>query len=172
MGLSASAPWTAFYGNTPVSIDYPHKTMYQLLEATAKKYPANIAYTFMGKQTTYAEFMRRIEAAAKGLTAMGITRGDRVTICMANTPQAVDCFYALNRIGAIPNMIHPLSAAGEIVFYLNASHSKAILTLDQFYEKVAGILPELKQPCEILIAKVADELPFPLNLVYPHTKGG
>ena len=172
MGLSASAPWIAFYGNTPVSIDYPHKTMYQLLEATAKKYPANIAYTFMGKQTTYAEFMRRIEAAAKGLTAMGITRGDRVTICMANTPQAVDCFYALNRIGAIPNMIHPLSAAGEIVFYLNASHSKAILTLDQFYEKVAGILPELKQPCEILIAKVADELPFPLNLVYPHTKGG
>ena len=172
MGLSASAPWIAFYGNTPVSIDYPRKTMYQLLEATAKKYPANIAYTFMGKQTTYAEFMRRIEAAAKGLTAMGITRGDRVTICMANTPQAVDCFYALNRIGAIPNMIHPLSAAGEIVFYLNASHSKAILTLDQFYEKVAGILPELKQPCEILIAKVADELPFPLNLVYPHTKGG
>ena len=172
MGLSASAPWTAFYGNTPVSIDYPHKTMYQLLEATAKKYPANIAYTFMGKQTTYAEFMRRIEAAAKGLTAMGITRGDRVTICMANTPQAVDCFYALNRIGAIPNMIHPLSAAGEIVFYLNISHSKAILTLDQFYKKVAGILPELKQPCEILIAKVADELPFPLNLVYPHTKGG
>ena len=172
MGLSASAPWTAFYGNTPVSIDYPRKTMYQLLEATAKKYPANIAYTFRGKQTTYAEFMRRIEAAAKGLTAMGITRGDRVTICMANTPQAVDCFYALNRIGAIPNMIHPLSAAGEIVFYLNASHSKAILTLDQFYEKVAGILPELKQPCEILIAKVADELPFPLNLVYPHTKGG
>ena len=172
MGLSASAPWIAFYGNTPVSIDYPHKTMYQLLEATAKKYPANIAYTFMGKQTTYAEFMRRIEAAAKGLTAMGITRGDRVTICMANTPQAVDCFYALNRIGAIPNMIHPLSAAGEIVFYLNASHSKAILTLDQFYDKVAGILPELKQPCEILIAKVADELPFPLNLVYPHTKGG
>ena len=172
MGLSASAPWTAFYGNTPVSIDYPHKTMYQLLEATAKKYPANIAYTFMGKQTTYAEFLRRIEAAAKGLTAMGITRGDRVTICMANTPQAVDCFYALNRIGAIPNMIHPLSAAGEIVFYLNVSRSKAILTLDQFYEKVAGILPELKQPCEILIAKVADELPFPLSVLYPHTKGG
>ena len=103
---------------------------------------------------------------------MGIEKGDRVTICMPNTPQALDCFYALNRIGAIPNMIHPLSAAKEIAFYLNFSKSKAILTLDQFYEKVASIIPELNAPTTILIAKIGEELPFPLNLVYPHTKGG
>jgi len=93
-----------------------------------------------------------------------------VTICMANTPQALDCFYALNRIGAIPNMIHPLSAAQEIAFYLNFSKSKAILTLDQFYEKVASIQPQLENPTKILIAKVADELPIPLNVLYPMTK--
>ncbi len=170
MGLSASAPWTAYYGNMPVSIDYPHKTMYQMIAATAKKYPDHTAYIFMGKKTSYAAFQQRIDAAAKGLTAMGIGKGDRVTICMANTPQAVDCFYALNRIGAIPNMIHPLSASQEIAFYLNASHSKAILTLDQFYWKVAEIVPELKEPCTILIAKIADELPFPLSVAYPLTK--
>jgi long-chain acyl-CoA synthetase len=90
---------------------------------------------------------------------------------MANTPQAVDCFYALNRIGAIPNMIHPLSAAKEIAFYLNFSKSKAILTLDQFYYKVAEILPELENPTTILIAKVADELPAHLSVLYPMTKG-
>ena len=172
MGLSASAPWLAYYGTTPASLDYPHKTMYQLLAAAAKQYPASPAYIFQGKQTTYEAFMKRIEAAAKGLYHMGIRKGDRVTICMANTPQALDCFYALNRIGAIPNMIHPLSAAGEIAFYLNFSKSKAILTLDQFYNKVAGILPELENPVTVLIAKVADELPFPLNLLYPMTKGG
>ena len=89
---------------------------------------------------------------------------------MANTPQALDCFYALNRIGAIPNMIHPLSAAKEIAFYLNFSHSKAILTLDQFYEKVESILPELENPTEILIARIQEELPFPLSALYPLTK--
>ena len=115
--------------------------------------------------------MKRIDAAAKGLYEMGIRKGDKVTICMANTPQALDCFYALNRIGAIPNMIHPLSAAKEIAFYLNFSKSKAILTLDQFYYKVEEILPELENPTEILIAKVVDELPFPLNMLYPLTKG-
>ena len=170
MGFSSTAPWTAFYGNTPVTLDYPHETMYRMVALAARRHPKNNAYIFMGKATTYAEFMSRIDAAAKGLYKMGIRAGDKVTICMANTPQALDCFYALNRIGAIPNMIHPLSAAQEIAFYLNFSGSKAILTLDQFYGKVASILPEVKQECRILIAKIAEELPFPLNLAYPLTK--
>ena len=172
MALSASAPWTAFYGSTPATLDYPHKTMYQMVEETALRYPENTAYIFMGRETTYAAFLDRIEAAAKGLYRMGIRKGDKVTVCMANTPQALDCFYALNRIGAVPNMIHPLSAAKEIAFYLNFSKSKAILTLDQFYGKVAQILPELENPTQILIAKIADELPLPLNLIYPLTRGG
>ena len=172
MGISASAPWTKYYGNTPVSLDYPHTTMYQQVAAAAKKYPEATAYVFMGKKTSYSAFMKRIDAAAKGLVAMGIAKGDRVTICMANTPQALDCFYALNRIGAIPNMIHPLSAAKEIAFYLNFSKSKAILTLAQFYDKVSGIVPELENPTKILIARIAEELPMPLSMLYPMTNGG
>ena len=166
MGLSASAPWRAFYGDTPVSLNYPNLTMYQLLQRNAKQYPNHIAYVFMGKETSYADFLKRIEASAKGLVRFGIQAGDRVTICMPNSPQALDCFYALNRIGAVPSMIHPLSAPKEIDFYLKLSNSKAILTLDQFYPKVA----QVAESCRILIARIQDELPFPLNLLYPMTK--
>ena len=172
MGLSSTAPWTAFYGSTPASLEYPEKTMYQMLRAAAEANPDSTAYVFMGKKTSYRAFLRRIDEAARGLTAMGIRKGDRVTICMPNTPQALDCFYALNRIGAVSNMIHPLSAANEITFYLNFSKSKAILTLDQFYGKVAEIAGDLENPTTILIAKIGDELPFPLSVLYPHTKGG
>ncbi len=170
MGISASAPWLKYYGKTPASLEYPHKTMYEMVEAAARRHPDHTAYVFMGKKTSYAEFMKRIHAAARGLYNMGIRKGDKVTICMANTPQALDCFYALNRLGAVPNMIHPLSASQEIAFYLNFSGSKAILTLDQFYYKVAEIQPQLENPTKILIAKVADELPVPLNVLYPMTK--
>ena len=172
MGISASAPWRKYYGTTPVSLDYPNLTMYQMLRQTAKQYPANVAYDFKGKKTTYKGFLDRIDAAAKGLTAIGIQKGDKVTICMPNSPQALDCFYGLNRIGAIANMIHPLSAAGEIAFYLNFSKSKAILTLDQFYNKVASVMPQVEHSCTILVAKIADELPVPLNLLFPMTKAG
>ena len=170
MGLSSSAPWQAYYGNTPASLDYPHISMFEMVALAAGKYPENVAYSFMGKETTFRAFMKRIDAAARGLWNMGIRKGDKVTICMANTPQALDCFYALNRIGAIPNMIHPLSAAKEIAFYLNFSRSKAILTLDQFYYKVESILPELENETTILIARIAEELPLPLSVLYPMTK--
>ena len=172
MGISSSAPWLRYYDTTPAYLDYPKKTVYEMVQAAADKYPKNVAYEFMGKKTTFAEFMERIDRTAKAYLAMGIGRGDRVTICMPNCPQALDSFYALNRIGAVSNMIHPLSAASEIKFYLDFSRSKAILTLDQFYGKVAGILPELEnQDTVLLIARIVDELPPVLAVGFALTKG-
>ncbi len=170
MGISAQAPWLKFYGDVPAHLDYPNKTIYQIVRDTAKAHPNGIAYEFMGKETSYARFMERIERTARALVALGIEKGDRVTICMPNTPQALDTFYALNRIGAVSNMIHPLSAPAEIAFYLNFSHSKAILTLDQFYPKLEEIRDRLENPVKVLIAFVRDELPVPLSLLYPVSK--
>ena len=172
MGISSSAPWLKYYDSTPAHLDYPKKTIYEMVCAAADKYPKNIAYEFMGKKTTFAEFMERIDRTAKAYLAMGIGKGDRVTICMPNCPQALDSFYALNRIGAVSNMIHPLSAASEIKFYLDFSKSKAILTLDQFYGKVAGILPELaNKDTMLLVARIVDELPPVLAVGFALTKG-
>ena len=172
MGISSSAPWLKYYDSTPAHLDYPKKTIYEMVRAAADKYPKNIAYEFMGKKTTFAEFMERIDRTAKAYLAMGIGKGDRVTICMPNCPQALDSFYALNRIGAVSNMIHPLSAASEIKFYLDFSKSKVILTLDQFYGKVAGILPELaNKDTMLLVARIADELPPVLAVGFALTKG-
>ena len=172
MGISSSAPWLKYYDCTPAHLDYPKKTIYEMVRAAADKYPKNIAYEFMGKKTTFAEFMERIDRTAKAYLAMGIGKGDRVTICMPNCPQALDSFYALNRIGAVSNMIHPLSAASEIKFYLDFSKSKAILTLDQFYGKVAGILPELaNKDTVLLVARIVDELPPVLAVGFALTKG-
>jgi long-chain acyl-CoA synthetase len=170
MGLSASAPWFKFYGDMPHTLNYPAKTIYELVRAAALKYPNDVAYEFMGKNVTYAQFMARIDRVAKALLALGVGKGDRFTICMPNCPQALDTFYALNRIGAVSNMIHPLSAPSEIAFYLNFSHSKAVLTLDQFYGKLDQIRGDLKQPTKLVIAQIKDELPAPLNLLYPMTK--
>ena len=170
MGISAQAPWVKYYGDTPAHLDYPRLTIYQILRRTAREHPDLVAYEFMNKQTTYAQFMQRIDRVARALVALGIGKGDRVTICMPNTPQALDTFYALNRIGAVSNMIHPLSAPAEIAFYLNFSKSKAILTLDQFYPKLDEIRDQLENPVKILIAFVKDELPLPLKQLYPLTK--
>ena len=138
MPISAEAPWLNYYGAIPRTLNYPRLTIYQLVAQTARECPDLPAYEFMGRRTSYRDFLARIDRAALALYTAGIRAGDRVTICMPNTPQALDCFYALNRIGAVSNMIHPLSAEEEIRFYLDVSGSQAILTLDRFYGKVAA----------------------------------
>ncbi|MBR0385033.1 MAG: acyl--CoA ligase, partial [Erysipelotrichaceae bacterium] len=147
-------------------IDYPQLTMFQLICENARNYPDNIAYEFMGKKTKYSEFKTRVEQTAKSLTSIGIRAGDSVTICMPNCPQAIDTFYALNRIGAVANMIHPLSAVSEITFYLNVSNSKAILTLDQFYDKVVEARKDCDHTVIIIMANIADELPQYLKVPF------
>ena len=92
------------------SLEYPNGAMYEEVYKAAKKKPDVSAYEFQGRKTKYRDFVRKIERTAASFSAIGIKTGDRVTICMPNTPQAVDSFYALNRIGAVPAMIHPLSA--------------------------------------------------------------
>lgn len=142
--------------------NYTRKTLYEAVRDAATQYPNAMAYSFMGKRTTYRQMLDRIHAAAGKLWHLGIRKGDRVTLCMPNAPQAVDCFYGLNYLGAVANVIHPLCAPEELRFYLETSQSKAILVLDQFYEKVA----ELKPAIPILVAHLRRELPRHKRLFY------
>ena len=139
-------------------LDYPALTMFQMVERMALATPDAPAYEFFGRQVSYQAFVQRIERAARAFIAMGIGAGDVVTICLPNIPQALDCFYALNRIGAVANMVHPQSAQNEITFYLNFSDSKAILTVDMFCQKVEAALQKVDHPVTLLVARMQDEL--------------
>lgn len=166
-----NAPWMKYYEGMPETLTYPSGSMYEAIRdyATAHNKLHSNAYEFQGKATNYEQFLGKIDRVARAYSAIGIGEGDRVTVCMPNAPQGIDTFYALNRIGAIPAMIHPLSAVGEITFYIKNSESKAVLVLDLFYEKVLEALKEIDRPVKVIVARIKDELPFPLNLLYPLT---
>ncbi|WP_448919334.1 class I adenylate-forming enzyme family protein [Eubacterium sp.] len=165
------APWLKYFGDMPAHLDYPKGSMYEAVRESAitKKKMNSVAYEFQGKKTNYKHFLNKIEVLGKAYKSIGIDEGDMVTVCMPNTPQGVDTFYALNRIGAVPAMIHPLSAVGEIAFYINSTQSKAVLVVDLFYEKVLEALKQVKHPVKVVVAHIKDELPFPLNMLYPLT---
>ncbi len=152
-------------------LEYPRLTMFQMVERMAHQHPKEPALEFYDKKTSYETFLARIEQAARAFAASGLQKGDVVTICMPNTPQALVCFYALNRIGAVANMIHPLSARDEIVYYLNFSKSKMILTVDMFCEKVEDALKSVNQKVFLLVARMQEELPVFLKPLYLAKKG-
>lgn len=168
--ITAKTPWKDSMGGVPMHLDYFKGTMVDALELIAKQYPNQIAFDFMGKSTTYGQMMKEIEKCAKALRTIGVRVGDKVTIAMPNCPQAIYMFYAVNRIGAIANMIHPLSAEKEIEFYLNESESVTAITLDQFYNKFESIRKNTKV-VNIIIASVKDALSKPIKAGYMLTEG-
>ena len=160
--ITAKAPWKEHLGDVPFTLDYFQGSMFEAVANIAEKYPDNVAFDFYGKATTYKELIREIETCAKALKTIGVREGDRVTIALPNCPQAIQVFYAVNLVGGICNMIHPLSAEKEIEFYLNESRSVTAITLDQFYGKFENIRKNTGVT-NIVIASVKDELSKPLK---------
>ena len=167
---TVKTPWAAHLGEVPLHIDYFDSTLFEAVERVAKKYPKKIALDFMGKSITYQRLVAEITACAKALRAIGVKENDAVTIAMPNCPQAVYMFYAVNLVGAIANMIHPLSAEKEIEFYLNEASSKTVITLDRFYEKFENIRQTTKVK-NLLIADLKDALSKPVAFGYMLTEG-
>lgn len=157
--MPTPAPWLAYYGGMAAHIDYPDKTMWEMIFDAAAQWPDNTAYDFMNRRTPFRALPARIERVARALLAQGVRPGDRVMVCLPNCPQAVDTFYACNRIGALAAMIHPLSAPREIEDYLRSSRSRLILTLDQFWEKVRAAADAVQPAPVVVVTSIAAELP-------------
>lgn len=168
--MKIDTPWLSQYENIKASYDYPDISLVDFLEETVKKYPTHIAYNYFNRQATLKEFFNDILECAKALKAIGVEKGDRVTICMPNTPEAITFFYALNTIGAVANMIHPLSAESEIKFYLNVSESKVALVINVCYDKFKNIIDETKLE-KIIIASPNISMPTILSVGYYVTHG-
>jgi len=166
---TVKTPWEGHTGGVPLNLDYSEGSMYDKVADIASKYSNNIAFSFMGRSTTYKEMMINIERCARSLKTLGVRENDRVTIAMPNCPQAIYMFYAVNMIGAISNVIHPLSAEKEIEFFLNESESITAITLDQFYFKFENIREKTKV-VNIIIASVKDELSKPIRAGYMLTE--
>ena len=168
--ITAKTPWKEHLGDVPMHLDYFEGSMSEALERIVQQYPEYIAFDFMGKSTTYRRFWQDVEKCAKALKTIGIREGDKVTIAMPNCPQSICLFYAVNLVGGIANMIHPLSAEKEIEFYLNESGSVTAITLDQFYHKFEAIRRNTKV-VNIIIASIRDALAQPIKAGYMLTEG-
>ena len=168
--ITAKTPWAGHLGGLPLHLDYFEGSMFDAVKKIADQYPDNVAFDFMGSPTTYCRLIQQVEQCAKALKTIGVREGDKVTIAMPNCPQAIFMFYAVNLVGGIANMIHPLSAEKEIEFYLNESESVTAITLDQFYDKFENVRQNTKV-VNIIIASVKDELSKPIKAGYMLTEG-
>lgn len=155
------APWRKNLGGVAAHLEYRDGSMFEAVADIASGYPNYIAYDFMGGKTTYRTFIREIEDCARALKSIGVKVGEAVTICMPNAPQTMIMFYAVNLVGGIANMVHPLSSEKEIEFCIRESGSAVCLTLDQMYGKFENIRSQV--PLRTLILTSVKDVLSPIK---------
>lgn len=163
--VSEFRPWFKHYDSqVPRHLTYPHIPLYCLLDETAAKNPASPCTTFFGKRLTYQQIKEYSDGLAASICNLGVRKGDRVVLLLPNSPQFLIAYYGLLKAGAVVVPLNPLSAERELEFYLTDSGAEVVITIPLFVNKVLMIKGKtpLKQ---IVFSRLADFLPFPLNLI-------
>ena len=165
-------PWEKFYPEGVTSdLVYPDSTMVGYLLDSVSRHPENVAMEFYGSSYTYRELYEIIRRAAASLKIQGVMPNDKVAMVMPNTPQALILFYAINMVGAVALIIHPLSGETEIGRFLKESGVKFLMTLDMVYEKIHNIADKTDLE-KIVVASAGDGLKNIKKFIYKFRKIG
>lgn len=146
-------------------LDYPSCSIYDLLRKKARNYKDCCALDYYGKRISYRELISKINRCACALIESGVKSGDVISVCLPNIPQAVYLFYAINKIGATANMIHPMSAENEIIHYMSLTDSRIIFTVDLISEKIKSVSEKLHLK-QVITVSPADEMTVGLKALY------
>lgn len=133
---SIDKPWLKYYSEEAINAPLPKMSMYQYIWENNKDHLSDTAFQYYGTKISYGKLFENIETTARAFTAIGISAGDIIIIASVTTPELIYAIYALNYIGAIPNMVDPRTSIEGIRGYVKEVSSKMILTIDVAYPKI------------------------------------
>lgn len=153
-----------FYDEESQKIEFSNLSIYEYLKSEVGDELDLFALNYFDNRITYRELFRKINLIAKALKYIGISKNDVVSICVPNTPEAIEIFYATSKIGAVAEMIHPLSSEVEVKKYLEESDSKVLFLYDENYKKYENLINELS--IKVVLLGVSESMPKKMKLAY------
>ena len=142
-------------------------SMYQAVQEAALKNEKSVAVFYQGRKIRFNKFMNEVDRMADILVHdFGIKKGDCVLLAQPNIPEVLICFYALNKIGAITNFVHPFTPFNRILsIYKKNQCVLAIL----FEQRIAKEVENYRDfDGKIVVTRIEDHLPFFKKIFY-HT---
>lgn len=143
---SIDKPWLKWYSEETLAAEMPNVSMYQYVHENNKDYLRNIALQYFGTKITYRELFENIDKVASAFSKMGVNKGSVVTIMSMHTPEMIYCLYALNKLGAVANLIYMTLSENEIAELIKKTNSIMFLYLDVAGTKVKNIEQKIKIP--------------------------
>lgn len=132
---SIDMPWLKDYSEEDIKSDIIPQRMYEELKNACKKYNNLIAIEYFGNKITYNEILEQVEIVADSLVKNGIKQGDKVTVSMPYLPETIYTIYALNKIGAVVNMVDPRINTELIIRYITKADSNYAIIIDKAEKK-------------------------------------
>ena len=154
-------PWLSSYPEgVPADIDASQYTsLVALMEESFSKYADRVAYSFMGKDLSFAQTDKASAALAAYLQNLGLVKGDRVALMMPNTPQYPISVAAVLRAGLVVVNVNPLYTPRELEHQLKDSGAKAIIIMENFGNTLQQCL-QATPVKHIVLGAVGDQLGF------------
>ena len=129
---SIDKPWLKYYSEENIDKLRENCTAYEFMKRHNSDNLSSNALNYMGHILSYNELIEYIDKVTKSLIKLNVKSGDVVTLIMANIPENVYLFYALNRLGVLVNIIDPRLKNDEILDILNNSNSNLVFAIDTF----------------------------------------
>lgn len=162
---SIDKPWLKYYTKEAINAQMPECTMYEYLWQSNMNHLNDTALRYFNRKISFGEMFDNIEMTAKAFTAAGIKQGDIVVMATVTTPETIYAVYALNRLGAVANMIDPRTSVEGIKEYITEVDAKYVLCIDVAYPKIEKAIDGTTVE-KIIIASPADSLPQPKKFLF------
>lgn len=140
-------------------------SIYEGLRSSKTVVMENYAINYFGYKIAFSDLFKKIDICAKSLVSYGVRKGDVITVCMPNTPEAIIMIYAANKIGAIVNLVHPLSSKEELRRTIIDTNSVFALIINFNYEKIKSFISDTNL-YKVIIVSAGESMPSLLSLGY------
>ena len=129
---SIDKPWQKYYSKEAITASIPELTAYQYMVSQNKDNLSTKAIMYYGKKISYKNYIDMIDETARRLYNLGVTEGEVVTVMSVANPELEVLFYALNKLGAVINLIDVRSDYKQIKKYLMEVKSSTVVVMDNF----------------------------------------
>ena len=165
--IPPKAPWKKYYNRKHMKIWLKDENIYDFLLRKIEKhgYIDKTAINYFGTRISYRTFIKKIDETADKFLTLGVKKFDIVTILSGNVPEALYAFYALNKIGAVANMLHPLLSQNEIKDALNRYDTKYVVALDTTLKTLKKIVDDTKVE-RVIVISPDDSMNIFMKLIY------
>lgn len=129
---SIDKPWQKYYSKEAITASIPELTAYQYMVSQNEDNLSTKAIMYYGKKISYKNYIDMIDETARRLYNLGVTEGEVVTVMSVANPELEVLFYALNKLGAVINLIDVRSDYKQIKKYLMEVKSSEVVVMDNF----------------------------------------